>query len=198
MPKPSRAPLIPALAALLALSLAGCAGRSADGGAADRQAASPGNLMANASFEEDHPRFSPWTLNVHADPDAFSFEPDATVSRSGAHSLRVRMVSEEPFASAVQYFDVGTLPARRLTLRAWVRGEALERPVYLHTAYFAFGGQSGLVDSREQGLTGSFDWTRLELTFDIPEHTDRIETGVTTTGAGTLWIDDVELLPAKP
>ncbi|MDZ3822407.1 MAG: hypothetical protein U0S76_02280 [Pseudoxanthomonas sp.] len=198
MPDSPSLPLRVVLAAALLALLAACAERRGGSTAQAPVAPVAGNLMANASFEEDHPRFSPWTLNVHADPDAFSFEPDPQVFRSGGHSLRVRMVSEEPFASAVQYFDVGILPARRLTVRAWVRGEALERPVYMHTAFFAFGGQSGLVDTREQGLTGTFDWTRLEMTFEIPAHTDRIETGVTTTGAGTLWIDDVELVPAAP
>jgi len=183
--------------ALMLAGLAACTERPkerADGGSAPI-AETSGNVIGNPGFETSEALFAPWVFNIHADPDAFVFTADNAFFKEGTVSLRVQRSRDEPFASVVQYINKDTLPAARYRLSAWVRGENLQSPVYLHTAFFASSYQMAMDGGPEHGLVGTFDWTRLEREITLPERLSHIETGVTTTGDGTLWIDSVELVP---
>jgi hypothetical protein len=173
---------------------AGCAERGV-GPTGVPQAMAAGNLMLNGGFESSESHFAPWVFNIHADPHSFEFVSDNSVAKEGKASLRVRRLKDEPFASVVQYFDRSDLSADRYRLSAWIRGEGLTAPVYLYTGFFTASYQSGVDGGPEHGKTGTFDWTRIEREFSLSERTARIETGVTTTGDGTLWLDAVELVP---
>lgn len=184
--------------ALMLTLLSGCAERP-KGPAADAPAPSvdsaSGNVLPNAGFETSDSLFSPWTFNIHADPEAFVFTQDGSAPKEGNFSLKVQRARDEPFASVVQYIDKEKLPGTRYRLSAWVRGENLQSPVYLHTAFFTSSYQMGMDGGPEHGLSGTFDWSRLEREITLPDRLSRIETGVTTTGDGVLWIDAVELVP---
>lgn len=152
------------------------------------------NLLQNPGFESGDPALAPWTMAAHADSESFLFELDTGVARQGSASLRVRRVKDEPFASATQHLRSKAVGHRKLRFSAWIKGDGLASEVYPHAAFFGYGAQLGLVDGQGRGQSGSFDWTRLELDFELPEHADRFEVGITTTGDGTLWIDDAELV----
>lgn len=182
---------------MLAMTL-GCAKPPAeqnavsDGGHVE---APSGNLLANPGFESGGAHFTPWVLNIHADPGAYEFTLDDAIAREGAHSLHVRKIRDEPFASAVQHFRKSQLPSPRYRLSVWLRGNDLDSPAYLHAAFTRFGGQFALIDNRDEGLSGTFDWTRLDMEIDMPPQFDSAEIGISTTGNGEIWIDAAELVP---
>lgn len=185
----NRCPGVTAMMIGLALAVFGCAKPPAE------TVSSPDNLLGNAGFETGDASFAPWVMNIHADPEAYEFALDDTIAREGTFSLRVRKVREEPFASAVQYFRKRQLDQPRYRLSVWLRGENLDSPTYLHAAFSRFGGQFALIDNRDEGLSGTFDWTRLEMEIAMPPQFDSAEIGVSTTGNGVVWIDAVELVP---
>lgn len=153
------------------------------------------NLLGNAGFETGDASFAPWVMNIHADPEAYEFALDETVAKDGKFSVRVRKVRDEPFASAVQHFRKRQLDQARYRLSVWLRGENLDSPTYLHAAFSRFGGQFALIDNRDKGLSGTFNWTRLEMEIVMPPEFDSAEIGISTTGNGVVWIDAAELVP---
>ena len=173
----------------------GCADRAAapSEGAAEDIAAS-GNLVVNGDFEQADPSIPPWLKHVHADSEAFAFSLDASIAHEGRQSLKIERQRPEPYANVVQKFRKRELVGRKYRLSAWLRGEGLTGAAYLHGALFAYGSPIAEMGSADQGLQGTFDWTRVELALDLPERFDQAEFGITTTGDGALWIDQVELV----
>jgi len=44
-------------------------------------------------------------------------------------------------------------------------------------------------------LSGSFDWKKCEIVFDVPKDGIEIQLGIGLDGPGTIWLDDVSLTP---
>jgi hypothetical protein len=186
-----------AISMLMLPLIFGCA-QPVEQAADDAQATSaiaPENMLGNPGFETGDPTFSPWATNVHADPESFVFTLDTKIARQSGYSLRIERVRDEPFASIAQYFRRKDLANRRFRLSAWLRGENLASPAYLLAIPYYHSRQDGVVDNRDRGLSGSFEWTRVELDIQMPARADALEVGVTTTGDGVLWVDDAELVP---
>lgn len=186
-----------AVVAALAMMAAGCAdrSRSTSPDAPSTVAVSAENVLANPGFEVDDPEFAPWFRNVHADFEAFTFTLDQAVVREGTRSLRIERVKPEPYAGIGQRFRKRDLAHGRYRLSAWVRGQELTGPVYLHGAFFAYGSPFAEVGDADAGKSGTFDWTRLALDIELPERFDQVEVGLATTGDGIVWVDAVELVP---
>ena len=120
--------------------------------------------------------------------------PDSAISSDGAGSLRIEVVD----STTVALLTVAPIDAEdcRLIYRADLRAENFQGQAYLEMwcdfdeqgSYFSRGLQNP--------ITGDIEWTSVETYFFLKagENPDRVRLGLVVDGAGTIWIDNVQLL----
>ena len=127
------------------------------------------------------------------------FDPD--VSSDGRGSLRID-------ADRPAFIEIGRVGGdgadvsfRRLVYQAKVRTENAQGPVFLvMQAGVVPGPPDGLpVVGRADAITGTRDWTQLDVWAGNPANTKLLETTLQLQldGPGTVWIDDVKLISRK-
>ncbi|QJR11549.1 hypothetical protein DSM104443_02627 [Usitatibacter rugosus] len=175
-------------AALLAAAVAGCA---SPGPSAESRLVT----LRNPGFEADGPAHGcapGWRCSSHSDPNAFRHEIDGTVSAEGQRSLRIERVREEPWTLVMQHVIDPTLRGARLRFTLAVRTEGATGNgggpfVLVH-------GPGGATVHHDQKLTsGTADWKRVSVEFDIPVNAESFEVGAMLEGPGKLWIDAARL-----
>jgi len=158
------------------------------GFAAEELPGAQGELaVANSSFEEVEGNMPKgWTVqtwNAKAD-----FALDQSIAHSGKNSVRI---SSTEGAEAVWTIVVPAKPYSRYRLSGWVKTENLV-PGTSRGALFSLGG----TDFRTKAISGTQNWTRLELAFDSGAN-DAFSLNCLFGGSGkatgTAWFDDVEL-----
>jgi hypothetical protein len=160
-----------------------------------------GNLVVNGGFEAYHPDLSPiqWSKWIASGTPTVSADP--TVAYSGRSSLKLHAETTGR-AAAVQGFpiaagDLGKVYKLEMKVKtAGVTGGAVTR--------FQFNSAAGprvgalvYLDS----LSGTNDWTTIEDFVQIPNNPDiasfKIEIFLEQ-GTGTVWVDDVRMVPWYP
>ncbi len=171
----------------LALSLASCAKSKPRAG---DELAGITQFVANGSFEEmegENPkgwRPRSWQRGGGA---AFAVEP---TGRSGGRSV---MISSEKGADASWLAVVPVRPYSRYKLSGWVKTENLV-PGTSRGAQINIDGEE---EWRTAAITGTRDWTKVEVEFDAGPN-DALEVTCLFGGwgraTGKAWFDDVELV----
>jgi hypothetical protein len=126
---------------------------------------------------------------------SYSLQLDRQVKHGGESSLRIQSADARPdeFGGVLQRFLADGFRGRRIRLSGYVRvagaggGGALWMRIDGGTAGTPFDNM------QDRALKGTADWRRLEIVFDVPADAARINFGALLTGAGTLWVDDLEL-----
>lgn len=121
---------------------------------------------------------------------------DRGVRHGGAASgrIRSRVVRPRGTAMLLQSLRADDARGRRLRLVAWVRGAAVDSGSLLVQVMAVDSGLGSEGISRAAcDLTGTFDWRRCELVFDVPARADTIHVSPSLEGRGTLWVDDLVL-----
>ncbi|HVR34513.1 MAG TPA: c-type cytochrome, partial [Methylomirabilota bacterium] len=155
----------------------------------------PGNLISNPSFENETSG-SPleWRTVTHGGRADFAL---ASSGRTGARSVQI---SSERGADASWSTTVSVQPRTRYRLSAWIKTEDVTR--------VGNSGMGALLNVHElqdpengatRPLTGSLDWTEVEMIFDTGERTQvtiNCLFGGWGRARGTAWFDDVQLTQA--
>jgi hypothetical protein len=159
-----------------------------------------GGVLTNGDFERElsHRGFG-WRV---AAPLGSSWTRDADVHWSGEHSLRIAFDGPEDvaFHHAAQRVPVRGGMRYRLTGR-W-RGDGITGFQGPYVEVVSGMGPAGK-RSAFDGLTGSWDWTRFELEFDVPREQRMLEVRIRRDRqrgsrlAGQLWLDDLHLAPLE-
>ena len=186
------------LPTLLAAALAGCA---ASGPTAESRLVA----LKNANFEADKPSWGcapGWGCSSHADPFSFRHEVDDTVSAEGKQSLRIERVRNEPWSLVTQGVLDPTLRGARMRFTLAVRVEGASGkgggPVV-----FIYGRGGSTIYHDQAQSSGTADWKRLTVEFDVPVDAETFSVGAILEGPGKLWIDAARLehlgasVPAK-
>ena len=195
-------PLARAFVVVLAAAVS-CAGGYAQSppaapDAAPARAAKPIALV-NAGFESKAPGQlgapEGWWVVQHAGPLSYTFKLDTTKPHSGSQSVRVENVGPEPFGTIFQKFDASPHRGKTVRFAAWVRTE--------DTKGNRFGAGAGLNlhamrggytiahrMMRKDAVRGTTDWTRYEITLNVPNEAEHIEAGLNLFGPGVAWLDD--------
>ncbi len=203
---------LPLLAALACAALAAActtvptatpdASAAPKGGAAGPPptAPNPGTRVAlvNPGFESTvvAPRGDPegWQTVQHAGVRSYLFSLDTDNPHSGARSLRLENVGQEPFGAVAQNVDARTYGGKTVRLSAWLRTRDARDDGAGLTLRALRGGNIAaynfMFDAPVKGTTG---WTRYTITLPVPVGTTRLELGAMLRGNGSLWFDDVEL-----
>ena len=147
-------------------------------------------LIGNPGFESASK--APWTTNVHANPQAYQFDLVSDVVASGSHAVRIHGDGSEPWGGLMQYLAKPGLAGKTVVLSASVKADNVPGGVQMLAI---FRGTTALpFEHTFTELGASFDWQRIEQTFEVPANTTDIEIGLMQMGAGTLWLDDITLV----
>ena len=145
------------------------------------------SIVPNSSFEEveeNMPRG--WTTTTWQSKADFAM--DSSTAHSGKYSIRI---SSTEGADASWVIVIPAKPFSRYRLSGWVKTQNLE-PGTSRGALFSFHGTA----IRTEAVSGTQDWTRLELVFDSGAN-DALSLNCLFGGwgkaTGTAWFDDVEL-----
>ena len=155
------------------------------------------NLFADPGFEDGALAWE----QVVPPYEGARLDRDSTVVHSGRFSLRASNMKDglvQTRMGVVQPFSARALAGKRLRLTGWFKADSLKSTAYLkiyaHSA-------SGLHQSPGTDLlSGTFDWTKLSIEFDVPPGTVQLWPWLVfnAPSEGTLWIDDAELVVLGP
>ena len=143
--------------------------------------------VGNSSFEEVEGNMPKgWTTMTWSPKAEFALDP--SIAHSGKNSVRI---SSTEGADAAWMIVIPAKPFSRYRLSGWVKTQGLE-PGTGRGALFSLRG----TDIRTKAVTGTQDWTRLELVFDSGAN-DALSLNCLFGGwgkaTGTVWFDDVEI-----
>jgi hypothetical protein len=173
-----------------------------DAATARPRATGAGVPLVNPSFESSKRGIGGgpegWVAIQHAGPLSYTFNPDSSVRRGGAASVRIDNVGPEPFGAIFQQIPALALRGRSLRLVGWIKtrdvsGSATGGGAVLMLQAMKGGAVIAYDHMRDNPLKGTTDWTRREITLAIPAAAEQIELGAMLHGPGSLWLDDVEI-----
>lgn len=128
----------------------------------------------------------------------YHIAPDTSIKHGGSQSLRITAVGAHPtmFASAAQVINAGPYRGKRVRLTAWVRTRgAGSARVWLRVDGRTMSSVLDNMDDRP--VAGDSEWTRVELVHSIAREADVILIGAMLGGAGSMWVDDFELIEVE-
>ncbi len=135
------------------------------------------------------------------DISAYILEADAQTMSEGEHSLTIHSASAAPEAWAIawQRVAVGAYQGQQIRLTAQVKTDSVSGEA---SAGLEYNGRSFFNSPRDRAtspaLTGTNDWTKIELFLNLAEGTETIYFFFALTGAGQIWVDDVRLEAVGP
>jgi len=120
-------------------------------------------------------------------------EFDDKVSIDGKGSLKITV--QNP--TTINLYETGKVEIEnaRLIYKAKVKTEKIEGQVYLEM-WCIVKGKGYFSRGLDKALTGSVDWTALEIPFFFKkgETPDNVKLNIVINGKGTVWIDDIHIM----
>ena len=154
----------------------------------------PLNLDLERASPADSARPWMWTFGYSAfarPADAFAL--DSTVSHGGRRSLRIAVPDTAPASGTIQLqIPAAFARGHEVRLSAWIRTERMRGRALLSLEAWK---DQAYAAADTTAAAGSADWTRHELAIRVPldESVHSIVVLASVEGAGTAWIDDLEL-----
>ncbi|MHB9036003.1 MAG: carbohydrate binding domain-containing protein [Armatimonadota bacterium] len=155
---------------------------------------STGNLVANGNWENDlnswyTATWSPWTLTPAI---------DTATKHSGSKSLKI---VGSGTGQGLEYQSVNAISNEtHYTLSGWMKSNSLATNWYGAIKvefYTSGGGFLGITDAGH--VTGTTDWTEVDVSFEVPEGTASmflycmLGNAGAQSNSGTVWFDDISL-----
>ena len=157
---------------------------------------SVGNLLSNAGFENG---LTGWAIN---NAIGGTSTLDASTVFNGGKSLKItRATSGDQYAHADYNFGTG-IGGRTFTMSAYVKtADITGNGVRIATYWLDDAGWIWKNNVLSPVLTGTNDWSRLEVTAEAPAGAKRVVVMVQpgdVNGQGTFWIDSVAIKENAP
>ena len=196
-----------AWAALVALLACAPVAQAATSSHEDSSVVETPVAIENPGFESRDPgrQGAPpgWWKLQHAGPESYVFVLDASNPHGGERSLRISNIGPEPFGTLLQKLDAAPFRGRTLRYSAWIRTDGAKGNRYGAGAGLLLHAMRGgypvsRVSMRKDAVGGTTDWARYQVTLKVPADAEHIEIGLSLYGAGSAWLDDVELAVVEP
>ena len=133
-----------------------------------------------------------WMLggSFHAEVTGTHWQDYSAAAADGVATLSATVPHPYGNAGLGQSFAAGDYRGATVTLRAQACAEdvAGRATLWLRTVTLEHGGHG-----HHQAVTGSHDWTRHEVTAQVPGDAELIQFGLTLTGPGQVGLRNVEL-----
>ncbi|HEY3418028.1 MAG TPA: hypothetical protein VGM23_14210 [Armatimonadota bacterium] len=171
-----------------------------NGGFADWQAA-PANLQQAINCQQLPVG---WSLNPGLKGKQYTLLCDNNCKHGGESAAQLSNTDTKGGCTLVQRLDVE--PETRYKIRLWLRGEKIDD--YHPKGAIMTVVASGQRDKRDLNMwadvlkvtdiapspgRGTFDWKETVGIIDTPVNTRTIVISIALRGAGTLWVDDVDV-----
>jgi hypothetical protein len=134
-----------------------------------------------------------------SNPTAYEIGRDQITKQAGVASARLKATQSNPagFASMMQVCAADRFRGKRLRLSGWLKTENVGRRAgfWLRVDGLSAGKSVPLaVDAmKDRPILGSHDWSRYEIVLDVGRDAVDIAFGATLAGAGTVWVDGLQL-----
>lgn len=135
-----------------------------------------------------------WALAGSA-PDAYEVDI-VDEAFTGSASARYRSTKSKTggFGTLMQSILPGEYAGKRIRLSAQVKSEDIESWAGLWLRVDGKGRGSLQFDNmRDRPIEGTTSWNRYEIVLDVPEEATNVAFGILVSGAGTVWMDDLEI-----
>jgi len=159
-------------------------------------------LSALGGHVAPHPPSTPTELpsgwvRAGSPPQDYTVGVDHKIAHTGHASGFVRSARSRPQGDGalMQVLDAGEHRGRRVRLAAWVRTRKVHgwAGVWMRVD----GGERGQVlafdDMSSRPITGTSEWTRVDVVLDVAPEAATIAFGLLLEGSGRAWIDDLAL-----
>jgi hypothetical protein len=139
-----------------------------------------------------------WYVAQGSRIDGYSSETRKEGCRTGGGCAVIAagpQVTGNGSGTLLQHFDATPYREKMMRLRAWVRfeGKRTGRIRVLFTA----DGEKKSADYVQKGGVNEAEWTLAEVKGKVPKDAIEIHIGVSLSGKGTPWIDDVEFVAVE-
>ena len=126
-------------------------------------------------------------------PDIY-FGTDTTESHSGIASAIIQRIGTNmsPNGMLIQHIVADNYRGKRIKMSAYVKSLQVDKG-YLYMTVNGVDTAIAFANTWEQRVESSNDWMRFQIVLDVPEESASINFAAVLVGAGTLWLDDVEI-----
>lgn len=156
-----------------------------------------GNLFGDPGFESGGLAWE-WVVPPFEGARA---DLDSTTTHSGRYSMCFSHMNDglsSTRAGLAQSLSARGLAGKRIRLSAWFKADSLQSNAFLEI--FAHTANGPKFAPRYEMLGGTFDWTRLQVEYDVPADAQTLWLWLNASAPyrGTVWFDDAELLVLGP
>ena len=131
-----------------------------------------------------------------ASPQDYDMSVDRKVIHSGKASATLKSIAVKPmgFGALMQSFDAGAFRGKRVRMSGYVRSKDVARGagMLMRVDGPKTGTHLAFDNMGDRPIRGTKDWTRYVIVLDVPEEAVSIAFGALLTGAGQIWIDDLQ------
>ncbi len=115
---------------------------------------------------------------------------DSTYVRSGKYSASIEFIEGTPNFKAWSYTIPDNYAGKKITLSGYIKTENVKEGYA--GLWMRIDPSIAFNNMNENGVTGTTDWTRYEITLDMnPGKTKQIVIGGLLVGVGKMWIDEL-------
>ena len=131
-----------------------------------------------------------------ANPMDYDMSVDRRVAHSGKASATLKNIAVKPlgFGALMQSFDAEAFRGKRVRMSGYLRAKNVGRGAGMLMR--VDGSQTGKTlafdNMGDRPIRGTTDWTRCVIVLDVPEEASAIAFGALLTGAGQIWMDDLQ------
>jgi hypothetical protein len=132
-------------------------------------------------------------------PKDYAVQADRTVVHGGKASARLSSAVSEPagFGSLMQIINADRWRGKRVRLTAFIRTRDVARRSAMWMRVDGTdrdGGKWLAFDAMDnRPIAGNTEWTQYQIVLDVATHATQIAFGVTLSGPGTTWVDDMKM-----
>jgi hypothetical protein len=126
---------------------------------------------------------------------------DATHSGTTSGYLKSIAAKTNGFGTLMQMFQADRFRGRKVQLTCWTKTENVDSwaGAWIRVDGPERGGGSLSFDNMEdRPIKGTTDWTKREITLNVPVNGANIDFGVLLSGRGKVWVDDFEFQDVGP
>ena len=130
----------------------------------------------------------------------YAIEIDHSVVRGGHSSLSIQAKVPKPSnsRSLTQIIKADSYRGKRVRLSGYLKTREVSESSSLWLRIDGPTAAQGYDVMDRRPVTGTTEWTKYELTLDVPESAMRLAFGALLTGSGQIWVDDLTLEPVDP
>jgi hypothetical protein len=129
---------------------------------------------------------------------------DRTVGRGDSTSMRIRgeemrnrgMYGDVPNARLGPSYRTGPYLAPKYRIGAWVKSQDFAGTISISTDFPVYQKPREIKETMGAiNLAGATDWTYVSFETSLPRHAHYFYLRIDPKGKGTVWVDDVEIVP---